>query len=137
LTTIRLHVCGSWNITKEKNWKIMQCPPIKSSPLSYGCNHYGLMLFFIIVVLCYGAFLIVFLFTLLKVLLFCLFFMHLVLEGNNLAPWFFHACCLASCCNDVVHMKSMPTSFTIGVWVATNHVLTWFLIVLWGGAKAN
>jgi hypothetical protein len=94
----------------KENWEILQCPPIKSPPLSYGSDHYGLMFFFIIVVLCYGALLIVFIFTLLEGFLFCLFFMYIVLEGNNIAPWFFHACCLASCCNDIVHVKSMPTS---------------------------
>jgi hypothetical protein len=56
-------------LPRKNNWKIMQCPPIKFPPLSYGCDHYGLMFFFIIVVLCYGAFLIVFIFTLLEVLL--------------------------------------------------------------------
>jgi hypothetical protein len=31
------HVCGSWHITKpNKNEKIIQCPPIKSSPFSLG-----------------------------------------------------------------------------------------------------
>jgi hypothetical protein len=36
-TTIRFHVCGSWNIRKQnKIEKIMQCPSIKSPPLWYG-----------------------------------------------------------------------------------------------------
>jgi hypothetical protein len=35
--TIGPHVCGSWNINKQKkNEKIMQCPFIKSPPFLYG-----------------------------------------------------------------------------------------------------
>jgi hypothetical protein len=34
--TIGLHVCDSWNITKQKKFeKIMQCPSIKSPFLWY------------------------------------------------------------------------------------------------------
>jgi hypothetical protein len=111
LTATWLHVCGSWKITKEnKNWKIMQCPPIKSPPLSYGCDQYGLMFFFML-----WSFSNCVHFHFAWGFIVLLFLMHLVLEGNNLAPWFFHACCLASSCNDVVHMKFMPTSLTIGV----------------------
>ncbi len=36
-TAIRPHVCGSWNITKQKKIeKIMPCPSRKSPPLWYG-----------------------------------------------------------------------------------------------------
>jgi hypothetical protein len=35
--TIKSHVCDSWHIIKsKKNEKIILCPPIKSSFLSYG-----------------------------------------------------------------------------------------------------
>jgi hypothetical protein len=35
------HVCGSWNITKQKKIKkIMQCPSIKSPPLWYGSGFF-------------------------------------------------------------------------------------------------
>ncbi len=38
---IGLHVCDSWNITKQKKIeKIMQCPSIKSPPLSYGSGFF-------------------------------------------------------------------------------------------------
>jgi len=37
----RLHVCGSWNITKQKKIeKIMQCPFVKSPPLWYGSGFF-------------------------------------------------------------------------------------------------
>jgi hypothetical protein len=39
--TIRLHICGSQNITKQKKIeKIMQCPSIKSPPLWYGSGFF-------------------------------------------------------------------------------------------------
>jgi len=39
--TIGPHVCGSWNITKQKKIeKIMQCPSIKSPILSYGSGFF-------------------------------------------------------------------------------------------------
>jgi hypothetical protein len=38
-TTIGPHVCGSWNITKQKKTKkIMQCPYVKFPPLWYGSD---------------------------------------------------------------------------------------------------
>jgi hypothetical protein len=41
LTTTRLHVCGSWNITKQnKIEKIMEFPFIKSPPLWYGSGFF-------------------------------------------------------------------------------------------------
>jgi len=35
-TTIRPHICDSWNITPKTIEKIMQCPSMKSPPLCYG-----------------------------------------------------------------------------------------------------
>jgi hypothetical protein len=41
LTPIGLHVCGSWNNTKQKKIEtIIQFPSIKSPPLSYGSGFF-------------------------------------------------------------------------------------------------
>jgi hypothetical protein len=38
---IGLHVCDSWNITKQNRIeKIIQCPFIKSPPLQYGSGFF-------------------------------------------------------------------------------------------------
>jgi hypothetical protein len=49
------HVCGSWNITKQKKIeKLMQCPSIKSPPLWYGSDFYPIYIYIYI----YNAFIV-------------------------------------------------------------------------------
>jgi hypothetical protein len=48
---IRPHVCGSWNITKQKKIeKIMKCPFIKSPPLWYGSGCFPINYYYAFIV---------------------------------------------------------------------------------------